>query len=212
MLFSLNFECDKSEIVKGKSYAVIYKKMEINYIIQKEKRRSMSLTVGADKKVIVKVPVGTADEFAIAFMREKKKWILKQISKIEMQTKLADEMGRLSEDDLKQIKKKAKIIIPQRVVHYASLSGITYNKIFIRLQKTRWGSCSRDGNLNFNCLLVLMPMEILDSVVVHELCHRKHMNHSKSFYDEVLKIFPEYKRCDKWLKQNGGAYFKRFGK
>ena len=82
---------------------------------------------------------------------------------------------------------------------------------FIRLQKSRWGSCSVDGNLNFNCLLVLMPPEILDSVVVHELCHRRHMNHSKEFYDEVLRIFPDYKRCNKWLKQNGGVYFKRCG-
>ena len=54
-----------------------------------------------------------------------------------------------------------------------------------------------------------MPPEILDSVVVHELCHRRHMNHSKEFYDEVLKLFPDYRRCDKWLKQNGSAYFLR---
>ncbi|MCF0224767.1 MAG: M48 family metallopeptidase, partial [Fibrobacter sp.] len=115
-------------------------------------------------------------------------------------------------DDIKAIKKKAKVLIPERVEHYAKLSGITYNRIFIRLQKSRWGSCSRDGNLNFNCLLVLMPTEILDSVIVHELCHRRHMDHSKEFYDEVLTIFPDYKRCDKWLKQNGGAYFKRIEK
>ena len=58
-------------------------------------------------------------------------------------------------------------------------------------------------------LLVLMPSEILDSVVVHELCHRKHMNHSKEFYAEIDKVFPDYKRCDKWLKENGGVYMKR---
>ena len=102
-------------------------------------------------------------------------------------------------------------MIQQRVEHYAGISGINYNRIFIRLQKSRWGSCSRDGNLNFNCLLVLMPLEILDSVVVHELCHRKHMNHSKQFYAEVEKIFPDYRKCSKWLKENGGIYFKRLG-
>ena len=118
-------------------------------------------------------------------------------------------MGPLTDEDIKQIKKKARVVIPQRVEYYAKMAGISYNRIFIRLQKSRWGSCSVDGNLNFNCLLVLMPPEILDSVVVHELCHRRHMNHSKKFYDEVLRIFPDYKRCNKWLKQNGGAYFKR---
>lgn len=183
--------------------------MKINYIIQKSQRRSMSLHVGSDKQVVVKLPIGTPDAMAISFIQEKKDWILKQIAKVEKQSELATAMGPLSADDIKELKKKAKILIPQRVEYYAGLSEITYNRIFIRLQKARWGSCSRDGNLNFNCLLVLMPLEILDSVVVHELCHRRHMDHSKAFYEEVLKIFPDYKRCDKWLKQNGGAYFKR---
>lgn len=171
----------------------------------------MSLHISSDKQVIVKVPAGTPDSVAIEFIKEKKNWIIKQISKIERQDELAKEMGCLSAEEIKSIKKKAKILIPQRVEYYANLSGISYNKIAIRLQKSRWGSCSREGNLNFNCLLVLMPLEILDSVVVHELCHRLHMNHSKEFYAEVLRIFPDYKRCDKWLKQNGGAYFKRIG-
>lgn len=169
----------------------------------------MTLTINSDKKVVVKVPIGTPDSVAIAFIQEKKDWIIKHILKVESQTNFAKEMGKLSADDIKQLKKKAQILIPQRVEYYASLSGITYKRISIRLQKTRWGSCTREGNLNFNCLLVLMPQEIMDSVIVHELCHRKHMNHSKAFYDEVLKLFPDYKRCIKWLKQNGGAYFKR---
>ena len=184
-------------------------KMEITYIIQKSRRRSMSIHVADDKKVIVKVPLGTPTFIAEKFMMEKKDWIMKQREKVKNQTALADSRGPLTEEDIKQIKKKAKKVIPERVEYYAKVAGISYNKIFIRLQKSRWGSCSVDGNLNFNCLLVLMPPEVLDSVVVHELCHRRHMNHSREFYDEVFRIFPNYKRCDKWLKQNGGAYFKR---
>lgn len=183
--------------------------MKIDYIIKKSHRRSMSIHVDGEKKVIIKAPVGTPTYVAEAFLREKKDWIIKQLEKIDRQTALANELGPLTQEDISELKKKAKKIIPERVEYYARLSGITYNRIFIRLQKSRWGSCSVDGNLNFNCLLALMPLEILDSVVVHELCHRKHMNHSKAFYQEVLRIFPEYKRCDKWLKQNGGAYFKR---
>ena len=169
----------------------------------------MSIHVSDDKKVIVKVPLGTPAFVAENFIREKKDWITRQLEKVEKQTRLASSMGPLTEEDIRQIKKKARKVIPERVEHYARLAGISYKRIFIRLQKSRWGSCSIDGNLNFNCLLVLMPPEVLDSVVVHELCHRRHMNHSRDFYDEVLSIFPDYKRCDKWLKQNGGAYFKR---
>lgn len=183
--------------------------VSIDYILKRSQRRTMSIHIDADKRVIIKAPIGTPVHVAEDFLREKKSWIINQLAKVEKQDKLAQELGALSEKDIVALKKKAKKLIPERVAYYANLSGITYNRIFIRLQKSRWGSCSIEGNLNFNCLLALMPLEILDSVVVHELCHRRHMDHSKAFYDEVLKIFPDYKRCDKWLKQNGGAYFKR---
>lgn len=169
----------------------------------------MSISVGADLKVTVKIPLGMSSAVALNFIQEKKDWIRKQISKAEEQKKIALGLGYLNESEIRKLKKMARELIPQRVEHYAKLSGINYNRIFIRLQKTRWGSCSRDGNLNFNCLLAMMPLEILDSVVVHELCHRKHMNHSKQFYEEVERIFPGYRKCSKWLKENGGIYFKR---
>ena len=63
--------------------------------------------------------------------------------------------------------------------------------------------------MNFNCLLVLFPDEVFDYVGVHELCHRKHMDHSKAFYAEVDRVFPEYKKCQKWLKEHGGVYLRR---
>ena len=79
----------------------------------------------------------------------------------------------------------------------------TYGRITIRNQKTRRGSCSSKGNLNFNVALMRAPIEVLDYVVVHELCHRKHMNHSKEFWAEVARILPDYKTQEKWLKDNG---------
>ena len=88
---------------------------------------------------------------------------------------------------------------------------MTYGRITIRNQRTRWGSCSVKGNLNFNCLLMLTPPQVLDSVVVHELCHRKEMNHSPAFYEHVLRVFPEYRKWDKWLKENGAAIMARMG-
>ena len=78
-----------------------------------------------------------------------------------------------------------------------------YRKFFLTSAKTRWGSCSSKGNLNFNCLLMLAPAEILDYVVVHELCHRKEMNHSKAFWAEVEKVLPDYRESVKWLKEKG---------
>ena len=93
--------------------------------------------------------------------------------------------------------------------YYAPLIGVTYNRISIRAQRTLWGSCTADGNLNFNCLLVLLPERVMRYVVVHELCHRKEMNHSKRFWSEVSKILPDYKELRKQLKDNGNIYLER---
>ncbi|MCR5218402.1 M48 family metallopeptidase [Treponema sp.] len=169
----------------------------------------MSISVDDDGIVIVKIPLVCPESHALNFLEEKKDWILKHLIKNRKQAQLADQMGYLSEEDIKKLKRQARKIIPPRVEFYAKKAGITYNRIFIRLQKSRWGSCSAEGNLNFNCLLALMPPQVLDSVVVHELCHRHHMDHSKAFYQEVLSIYPEYKKWNKWLKENGGAFFKR---
>ena len=109
----------------------------------------------------------------------------------------------MTDDRIRELAKKACKIIPQRVAYYAEKMGVTYGRITIRNQKTRWGSCSSKGNLNFNCMLMLAPREVLDYVVIHELCHRKEMNHSKRFWKEVEKVMPDYEVHKKWLKDNG---------
>ena len=87
--------------------------------------------------------------------------------------------------------------------------GVDYGRITIRNKKTHWGSCSSKGNLNFNCLLMLAPAEILDYVVVHGLCHRKEMNHSKAFWAEVEKVLPDYRESVQWLKEKGSLIMRR---
>ena len=143
-----------------------------------------------DNRVLVKAPYGTTERTVQEFLLSKKDWITKHLEKQNWEKEKAESLGLLSADEIKQIKKLARKIIPQRVEFWANKIGVTYDRIAIRLQSSRWGSCSVDGNLNFNCLLVLMPPEILDSVVVHELCHRRHMNHSKEFYAEIAPGVP----------------------
>ena len=97
-------------------------------------------------------------------------------------------------------------MIPPKVEHFAKIIGVDYGTITIRMQKSRWGSCSAKGNLNFNCLLMKTPDEVIDYVVVHELCHRKEMNHSPRFWAEVEKIIPDYKKRRSWLKTNSHLF------
>lgn len=95
----------------------------------------------------------------------------------------------------------AKQYVPQRVAWYADRMGVTYEKITIREQKTRWGSCSSTGSLNFNWKLMLLPQELLDYVVVHELAHRKVMNHSPAFWAVVEAELPNYRELRAKLKE-----------
>ena len=146
-------------------------------------------------------------EAILARVKEKGDAALRELS-LEIEGRALEAL-EVTDEEIRKIKRQAKKIIPERVAYWAEKIGVTYGRIAIRLQSSRWGSCAQNGNLNFNCLLVLMPQEILDSVVVHELCHRKHMNHSKEFYNEIYRVFPDYDRCNKWLKENGGVYMKR---
>ena len=110
---------------------------------------------------------------------------------------------KLTEQDVKLLREKTRRLVTQSAEHYAPILGVHYHRITIRTQRTRWGSCSSKGNLNFNCLLGLAPPEVLDYVVVHELCHLIEMNHSKQFWDAVEKVMPCYKIHRRWLKDNG---------
>ena len=97
----------------------------------------------------------------------------------------------------------AKEYFTKRVEHYIQLTGGSYTRITIRDQKTRWGSRSTSGTLSFNYRLMYAPLKVLDYVVVHELCHITHMNHSKEFWSMVASILPDYKESRRWLKEHG---------
>ena len=98
-------------------------------------------------------------------------------------------------------RERIQTFIEEKVSHYASGMGVSYGRITMRNQKTRWGSCSSEGNLNFNCRLLFVPDRIVDYVVIHELAHRRFMNHSKAFWKEVEKYMPDYKEQKKLLSR-----------
>lgn len=103
----------------------------------------------------------------------------------------------------KRYRNAARTQFEQRCAYYLPYTGGSYSSITVRDQKTRWGSCSSRGTLSFNYRLIFAPPAVLDYVVVHELCHLTHMNHSKEFWNLVGSVMPDYKKHRKWLKEHG---------
>jgi predicted metal-dependent hydrolase len=98
---------------------------------------------------------------------------------------------------------QARRILQERVDFYSKQYGFQYQGMKITSARTRWGSCSRGGSLNFSWRLILAPIEQVDYVVVHELVHTTHHNHSKRFWKKVQTVLPDFKQRQKWLKQHG---------
>ena len=176
----------------------------MQYRIIRSDRETVALQIKAGE-VIVRAPHSMTQEDIAAFVARHEDWAHKKLA--AMQAKPSG--PTITEEGIRLLTERARDIIPPRVAYYASLIGVEYNRVTVRHQKTKWGSCSGKKNLNFNCLLLLTPTEVMDSVIVHELCHLKHMDHSKEFYQEVLRVCPDYKKHNRWLKQNGGGIIRR---
>ena len=114
-----------------------------------------------------------------------------------------------TDQEIEELRERTRAFVTRRAEFFSPQIGVRYNHIAVRVQRSRWGSCSGKGNLNFNCLLALVPQEVLDYVVVHELCHLKEMNHSDRFWAEVERILPDYRQRKTWLKENGAKLIAR---
>lgn len=184
-------------------------KIEIEII--KSNRKTIAIEVRPDLRVIVRAPKRASNREIMKFVEQKQDWIAKHLAQMQIryeETRRRKEK-QFIDDDIRKMKDEAKKVIPDRVKYYADIMGVTFGKITIKNQKTRWGSCSSKGNLNFNCLLMLTPDKVRDYVVIHELCHLKQMNHSKMFWAEVEKVMPDYKVYRQWLSQNGNMLIER---
>lgn len=176
-------------------------------------RKTVAIQISPDGDVTVRAPRRCSRSVIHEIVSEKRHWILKK------QAELKERSRRLREQNADQIcfteaeqagyRQRAKKVFAQKAERYGRQMQVTFGKITVRDQKTRWGSCSAAGNLNFNWRLILAPEEVLDYVVVHELAHRKEMNHSERFWKQVEQVLPDYRRQRLWLKQNGDMLMRR---
>jgi predicted metal-dependent hydrolase len=222
----------------------------INYELNRRNRKTISIKVDSEGRVLVSAPFFVGDEIIKEIVFKRGEWILKrqEIRKAENENKIirnGDTISYLGEENtvrlsrssskdilvelrdntfyihmdtqehsnnINQIIKealrgwyinRAKEVFLNRTRYYADKMGLYPEEVRVKGQKTLWGSCSGKNNLNFNYKLLLAPIDVLDYVVVHELAHIRHKNHSKSFWMLVEKHMADYKYKRDWLKVNG---------
>ncbi|SEG00536.1 hypothetical protein SAMN04487934_10684 [Eubacterium ruminantium] len=173
----------------------------MEYEIIRSRRKTIAILIKPDCSVVVRAPYRISKSVVEDFVKEKSSWIEKHLDKMKALQEEKPECIRLSEEEIRRLSDESLKVIPPRVKEIAEKMGVSYGRITIRNQKTRWGSCSSKGNLNFNCQLMLLPEELRDYVIIHELCHRIEMNHSVRFWTEVERYCPQYMKLRKKLKQ-----------
>lgn len=220
------------------------KDKSLDYVIIRQKRKTATIKIEKDLKVVVKVPLFMRDnevqDFILKYenwvketldkkqkVKESNDWILNkkimylgEYKEIDIQiVPYAKEVIILNDKGIKMItsgkeelmrkamenflKARSRKLFFNLTETYAKLIGVKFNKITIRKQETRWGSCSQSGNLSYNVRLMCAPMEIIEYVILHEVMHLRHFNHSTVFWDDVKKIMPDYKKRMDYLKKFG---------
>ena len=168
----------------------------MEYEIIYSKRKTVSISVNKNG-VIIKAPIGTDKKTIEALLKKHSNWIEKHIV---LQKKKESLTSGLTEDDIKDLKKKAKVYLKEKTDYYAEIMGLKYGRITITSAQKRFGSCSSEGNISYSYRLMLYPEAAREYVVVHELAHLKEMNHSSKFYAIIARVLPDYKIRKRLLK------------
>ena len=168
----------------------------MEYKVIYSRRKTIAISI-VDCGVVIKAPIGTSDKILRDVVAKHSQWIAKSIEK---QAKKQAMYKELSEGDIKLLKKAAKKYFTEKTEYYAKIMGIDYGRITITSAKTRFGSCSSLGNIAYSYRLMLYPEPAREYVVVHELAHRREMNHSANFYAIIESVLPDYKARKSLLK------------
>ena len=174
--------------------------MTYEYKIIKSHRKSIAIEISRAGKITVRAPIFCSVRRIDAFIKQKQNWIEKTLHK--MRTKEIESVP-LTRGEIEMLRAKAKEIIPTRVEQIAALMGARYNGVRITSATKRFGSCSAKNSLCFSLYLMQFEDELVDYVIVHELAHTVHHNHSASFYGLIEKYMPDYKARQKALKSRG---------
>jgi len=164
--------------------------------------KNINISVRPFHDVRVAVPFGVSFKRAREFVCSKRDWIQKHLTKMRQ----VEKNHKILSQDFKNINRAdARKILVQRLDELANKHGLKYNRVFVRNQKTRWGSCSSKNNISLNAKLVKLPEKLMDYIILHELVHTRVKNHGKKFYVELGRLVADQKSLDSELKEYGAG-------
>lgn len=179
---------------------IILNNKSIKYTLKKSRRAcNMRLSLSYEDGVVVTLPYLMREKMAENFLIEKADWVIAKLNEFKNSNNII--LPKVKKNDYPKYKLQAYEFAETKLEQYNRIYNFQYNRICIRDQKTRWGSCSIQGNLNFNFKIIFLHPKLADYIVVHELCHLKEMNHSKSFWDLVAETVPDHKELRRKLKR-----------
>jgi predicted metal-dependent hydrolase len=161
--------------------------------------KNICLRIDNDGCLKITTPIGLPNWQIEKIIKEKRNWILKKINLVKNRKQSI--FSKNNKKEYLQLKEKALKLAENKLKKFNKFYKLRYNKVSIRNQKTRWGSCSQKGNLNYNYKIILLPEKLCDYIIVHELCHLQEFNHSKKFWKLVAKTFPDYQKIRSLLKK-----------
>lgn len=186
--------------IMGKKKKITLKNEKIEYTLRKHKQaKRLKLAIYCDGNCVVTLPWRMSEWSADQFIQKNAEWVLEKMKAMKKIGKKSL-FSRHSQEEYLKLKEYARDLVTRRLEKFNEVYGFKYNAVAIRNQKTRWGSCSSKGNLNFNYKIVLLPPRHADYIIVHELCHLKEFNHSRRFWNLVSKTFPDYENIVAQLK------------
>ena len=172
--------------------------MNMDYTLVRSRRKTLAIEVTREAQIVVRAPLRCPQRQIDTFVESRKDWIASAVAR---QKERLAQHPPLTEAETQALRQKAKVHIPPRVTYWAQRMGLAPAAVKITSARTRFGSCSSKNTLCFSLYLMQYPPEAIDAVVVHELCHMRHRNHSPAFYAEVERWLPDYRTREKLLKK-----------
>ena len=162
------------------------------YELKRSKRKTISIKVSLDGTITVSAPLKTSKKIIDSFVENNSEWIEKALRKAAIRSTNADRY-KIEEKDIPAFRKSAKLYLPDRTYYWAAIMGLEPSYVHITSAEKRYGSCNSKKGICYSYRLMAYPDDVIDYVIIHELAHIKHMNHSAEFYSLIEKYMPDYR-------------------